>query len=714
MRSFEHKLICLFIFCLTLIKPLYSQVINGKIIAPDSAEDYTILNYDKLSIARPDKNGNFSINGNETDRYSIKKDDDNKECFIEIFQNCIIEISNLDKNYYRLSSDYSEIAYKASLIYSRNDYKGCVDYCTRYLKNALLYSPEYVSNPYKHYETSVNLGLLPCSENFATICYIGGCAAFQRRNELLQAEYESNRITTNFGRFSLESTALDFFCLASCCGYELIKRSDVPSMEPDRLYWLVDLLQTSLNSQSNSAELMFQDVKHQINQLKLLNLAKKKIFKYEDAFRNAGNDTYLYYLQTKLSSDYLFKSQEARDLLACEYIETLSDYLSSSTEIQGSAADRITYANSLVKQWMKRSTTDNTSAKLIEFLLKSTEMQKQPEPSNMIWPTYSLDSIQKSLKDGECIIFHWDQIRSSELSSYYVKIDSGSSLPEYHWCGYNAKATPRFEDYDSAKRIFYIGHPRTSFLDIAQNDSRVVRLSSISDFLSNRECSKERKAVFIGDINYNLSSMPTPSVSKSSFEPLYGSALELEVLDKLFGDNLKVIRGDDATKFTILHDISTTEKIPILHISTHGEYHAQIQDVNIYRPASYYLSGNDVLNNARLILSGYNNHENSSATILTAKDISDLKHLNIDFVFLNACNSGSGETRYNNSYSFIEAFHEAGVKVIIAFLEPVDDILAAEFTDSFYSRVLEGSNYHDAFFDAKETVLPNAKIILWE
>lgn len=86
----------------------------------------------------------------------------------------------------------------------------------------------------------------------------------------------------------------------------------------------------------------------------------------------------------------------------------------------------------------------------------------------------------------------------------------------------------------------------------------------------------------------------------------------------------------------------------------------------------------------------------------------------IDFVFISACESGAGQVLTIGDYSLAEAFHIAGVKNIIAVVDPIKEDIATNFAEMLYKQIINGKTYHDAFHEAKNKICPTDRIFLFE
>lgn len=355
-------------------------------------------------------------------------------------------------------------------------------------------------------------------------------------------------------------------------------------------------------------------------------------------------------------------------------------------------------------------------------------------------PTYTLGDIQNCLQEDDCAIVHFEApLMSGKLYSqndlgtlfrnYALIITKDQVVPDVWHRGYikddvvNDLSVVK-EKYPNAKRFFYVGTPRMSFIDIAGTDSSIVRLHSLSQLLYDWPAKSEiNEVTFIGDINYEQvgNIKTTNSVGNSiilsenkggkniQYNPLRGPEIELKQLIALNKWNVRPIIGDEAERNIVMSEICRSTNA--VHISTHGEL--SDYDVDDLSPQDLALK-KDVMDNSRLILAGYNDNPNSPLSYMSGSDVLKMKKTNAQVVFLDACLSGKGAVSVSGSVGIAEAFHLIGAKNIICYLEPISDDVATRFSDYFYKELALGATCHDAFFRAKNSLDEPIKVILWE
>lgn len=342
-------------------------------------------------------------------------------------------------------------------------------------------------------------------------------------------------------------------------------------------------------------------------------------------------------------------------------------------------------------------------------------------------PSYTLRDIQNSLAETDCAIFHFEApVASGHL---YYRYDLGTRYRNYALIITKDQETPDVwhrgyikdnvvndlsrirEAYPKATRFYYVGTPRMSFIDIAENDPSIIRLHSLSQLLQKRNSKTTGSEItFIGDLNYTKVGYVSSKVSVrkgGDFGQLLGPAKELAYIKTLYS-NVRSICGDDATRNVVTSEIS--RNTGIVHISTHGELFSPSDD---FTPEELILKKN-VMENSCLILSGYNDTPHSSLCYMSGSDVLNIKRINSEVVFLDACMSGKGAVSVSGSVGIAEAFHLIGAQNVICYLEPVDDDVATEFSNRFYKELSKGASCHDAFFRAKKSINQNIKVVLWE
>lgn len=150
---------------------------------------------------------------------------------------------------------------------------------------------------------------------------------------------------------------------------------------------------------------------------------------------------------------------------------------------------------------------------------------------------------------------------------------------------------------------------------------------------------------------------------------LYGSYIEGMYINQLFEDSTLLSR-EDATHDNFLDIISPK----ILHISTHGEY----------------VDSDQLMENGRLCLSGYNKTDSG---YVTAAEIQDMDLTDTELVVLSACQTGQGKSIGGEGvYGIRRAFELAGAQTLLLTVEEIDDYNAALFMKIFYQYYKKSRN----------------------
>lgn len=451
-------------------------------------------------------------------------------------------------------------------------------------------------------------------------------------------------------------------------------------------------------------------LQYKITIISSANILNKSIYKnYKEIFKK------------RLDALTLLVNQNQNHLFDSEIYTALHSLTSmlTSTVVEGKVREKI---------------GDNYERFCMEYLIKLKDISYILYGSSRYAfdVNYSLKDIQDNLGNDDCAIMHFEGPVSS--GQYYDRYDintrnrnwafvitKNQEIPDLWHRGYikddKVNDLTRIKDsYPNIKRFYFVGTPRMSFIDIAGTDSSIVRLHSLSQLLHEHvgESSME-EITFIGDINYGTHTHTLSATNNKGaeidnvFEALVGPAIELKHLKELFGDeHIRPVVGDNATKNIVASELSRSRAI--IHISTHG---AQLNLEDDFKPEELILKKN-IMDNSRLILSGYNDNPSSPRTYFSGSDVLKIKKINTSVVFLDACSSGRGAVGVSGSVGISEAFHLIGAKNVICYLESVKDNIATQFSNMFYGEFSKGASCHDAFFKAKKSFNHPINVVLWE
>ena len=148
----------------------------------------------------------------------------------------------------------------------------------------------------------------------------------------------------------------------------------------------------------------------------------------------------------------------------------------------------------------------------------------------------------------------------------------------------------------------------------------------------------------------------------------------------------------------------------IIHFATHGFF---IEDgaSNPYYDENILIK---TMNRSGLILSngqrawlGNSVPKGQEDGVLLAGEIAMLDLAKTDIVSLSACNTGQGVITSEGVFGLQRAFKKAGVQTIIMSLWKVQDKVAMEFMDCFYSALFQGKSKRQSFDIAQKFVIKN-------
>lgn len=322
--------------------------------------------------------------------------------------------------------------------------------------------------------------------------------------------------------------------------------------------------------------------------------------------------------------------------------------------------------------------------------------------------------LKNNLRPDEVVLMYFTYARSSDSWNYVWIIKSNSQNPDIAYSGHSywseSQSLDCLTQMNEFNKIFIVGTNNMSFTDFS-NDRRIVRLHSFSEISNYDKSYQNGNVLAVGNINYSFEKESNFSLEKGigKLGSFATAKKEMLMMQEIFGDKLQIIQGNAATK-DLFYNLN--DNLSIIHLSTHGTFDKQRLSILNKENADYGLTGDNIFRSCGLMLSGYN--ENKDTNFMSAYDIKNLNLSNVDFVFISACESAAGQVLSIGDFSLAEAFHVAGVKNIIAVLDPIREDLASNFAEEFYQMVKNGASYHDAFHTSKSKVCPSERIILFE
>lgn len=299
--------------------------------------------------------------------------------------------------------------------------------------------------------------------------------------------------------------------------------------------------------------------------------------------------------------------------------------------------------------------------------------------------------------------------------NYVWCFSPNSTIPKVVYGGHSywseADGMLAFREYKEMEKLYVVGTNSMMLTDFS-NDNRVIRLHSISDILNQKTHYNNEMVYVIGKINYTFNKKDIISETKGAIHTIGSFSTaekEVQAIRKAFGANTTLYQGNGVTR-NLFKEIC--KKKGILHISTHGIFNKDLlRSLNKSNPMSG-ITGENILRSCGLMLSGYNNDKYEN--FISAYDVKKMQLDNIDLVFISACESAAGKVLSTGDYSLAEAFHLSGVKNIIAIIDPINEIVATKFAEHFYKQISDKVSYHDAFYNTKNQICPNDRIILFE
>jgi len=248
----------------------------------------------------------------------------------------------------------------------------------------------------------------------------------------------------------------------------------------------------------------------------------------------------------------------------------------------------------------------------------------------------------------------------------------------------------------------------------------IYRLSSTRELVvGNKDESFYSHAVLYGGLTYENSSYGTKSLSRSGFEPLYNTQIEINEISKVLnnaGVKSTIFSGDNGTEES-LRTLSGGNT-DILHIATHGiddqsYYNESSEGMNYsiiqkYEQYNQYNPNDNSHSNSFLAMSGANKKnieglvDTANDGLLHANEVSKLDFNNVQLLVLSACESGRGNYGTDDMMWGIQrGFKEAGVKSILMSFKKVDDEATRILMVEFYKNLMKGKTKLQSLKDAQ-------------
>lgn len=262
-------------------------------------------------------------------------------------------------------------------------------------------------------------------------------------------------------------------------------------------------------------------------------------------------------------------------------------------------------------------------------------------------------------------------------------------------------------------------------------DKQIVRVSSTSELVLDKNREKGSDYVLIGGINYamdkndyvaqNTQIRRTRSYGSTNTR---GSLDDISIATLEEVNNISAMLKEKGIKATLLTKSQANETsfkalsgkdMGVLHIATHGFYwsdeneeESSIQDhirqtsVPIMEQTGVLRSGL-LLAGSKLTLDNEKLPEGIDDGILTGAEIENMDLSSVDLVVLSACQTGLGQVEpIEGVYGLQRAFKKAGVKSILMTLWKVDDEATQLFMTEFYRDYLKNNSKQHALKAAQE------------
>ncbi|NVM28949.1 MAG: CHAT domain-containing protein [Candidatus Helarchaeota archaeon] len=151
-------------------------------------------------------------------------------------------------------------------------------------------------------------------------------------------------------------------------------------------------------------------------------------------------------------------------------------------------------------------------------------------------------------------------------------------------------------------------------------------------------------------------------------------------IDKGYIDPI-VLEGNDATTSKILEIMKQTE-VEIIHYAGHAFFNDAVPE------------------ESGLILTD---------KVLTAQALSKTLNYVPEIIFVKACESAQTSSNYDKVSGIAQGFIEAGIKIFIGSLWPIDDRDASNFSYSFYHNLLQEKTVGECILASKQELYNNLK-----
>ena len=256
----------------------------------------------------------------------------------------------------------------------------------------------------------------------------------------------------------------------------------------------------------------------------------------------------------------------------------------------------------------------------------------------------------------------------------------------------------------------------------------MYRLSSTKKLVTPQKKLKVENAVLYGGLDYWSGEMPLLAIQdfpkfnlyrgiekRGGFEPLYETLSEInEINEVLEKNNIKTVlySGEDGTEDSFRN--LSGKNIGIIHLATHGMYvntddWEQKKNENNFELIESQELDDISLSHSLLVMSGGNeyihnemNPYETTAGILTAKEVSQMDLTGMELVVLSACETARGDISVTDGvFGLQRGFKKAGANTILMSLDKVDDEATKVLMVEFYKNLMGGKTKLQSLKDAQ-------------
>lgn len=264
-----------------------------------------------------------------------------------------------------------------------------------------------------------------------------------------------------------------------------------------------------------------------------------------------------------------------------------------------------------------------------------------------------------------------------------------------------------FDKYPQFNRVFLTLCGEYENADVAYCDDRVCLKYSLLDINAQKAKNFNKGEIYvIADIDYGEENVMT----ETDVKKMHNDKILVSRMKEMFGDKMYSLTGKKVNKINFMNTIG---RFSIFHVSTHGIIVTNDPSPQNKNELLSAISGSTNMSQFVLALSNY--HQNNDNSI-SADEIRKMDFSTVDLVFLDACKTGNSKATMAGSHSVSKSFYLGGASNVVSYLGKVNQDIALEFALRFYQELTTGdvTNYHDAFYKTKRTIINKYKDVLFE